>query len=163
MVFCRNVRPDRAELLRAAIAAGVPVLYDLDDNFFAIPPDSAVGRTLAQPEQLTTLTEYLTSASLVRVYSRPLLARVGLLNSRVEIVASAVDLRQVKLIPRRSDRPLKVIYATSRLDDSLGRIFLPALRRLMEEEGPRIEAHFWGPRPPAELPDVPASCRRPRL
>jgi hypothetical protein len=47
---------------------------------------------------------------------------------------------------------VKLIYATSRLDDSLGRIFLPALRRLMDEEGPRIEAHFWGPRPPTELP-----------
>ena len=49
---------------------------------------------------------------------------------------------------------MKLIYATSRLDDSLGRIFLPALRRLMDEEGPRVEAHFWGPRPPAELPAV---------
>ena len=49
---------------------------------------------------------------------------------------------------------MKLIYATSRLDDSLGRIFLPALRRLLDEAGPRIEVHFWGPRPPAELPAV---------
>jgi hypothetical protein len=46
---------------------------------------------------------------------------------------------------------VKLIYATSRLDDCLGRIFLPALGRLLDEAGPRIEAHFWGPRPPAEL------------
>ncbi len=78
VVFCRNVRPDRAELLRAAVAAGVPVLYDLDDNFFELPPDSAAGRAFAQPEQLAMLTEYLATASLVRVYSRPLLARAGL-------------------------------------------------------------------------------------
>ena len=154
VVFCRNVRPDRAELLRTAVAAGVPVLYDLDDNFFELSPESAAGRVFAQPEQLAMLTEYLSAASLVRVYSRPLLARAGLLNSRVEMVASAVDLRQVRRPAKSPGGPLKLIYATSRLDDSLGRIFLPALRRLMDEEGPRVEAHFWGPRPPAELPAV---------
>ena len=72
VVFCRNVRPDRAELLGAALARGVPVIYDLDDNFFELPPDSAGGRSLAQPEHLAMLTEYLAAASLVRVYSRPL-------------------------------------------------------------------------------------------
>jgi hypothetical protein len=152
VVFCRNVRPDRAEFLRAAVAAGVPVLYDLDDNFFEIPADSAAGRTFAQPEQLAMLTEYLSTASLVRVYSRPLLARAGSLNSHVELVSSGVDLGQVRRPAKRSGEAVKLIYATSRLDDTLGRIFLPALRRLMDEEGRRIEAHFWGPRPPAELP-----------
>ena len=100
------------------------------------------------------LTEYLSTASLVRVYSQPLLARAKLLNSQVEMVASAVDLRQVQQRQKPPGGPAKLVYATSRLDDSLGRIFLPALRRLMEEEGGRIEAHFWGPRPPAELPGV---------
>ncbi len=154
VVFCRNVRSDRIELLRAAIAAGIPVLYDLDDNFFEISPDSDVGRGFAQPKQLAMLTEYLSTASLVRVYSQPLLARVRPLNSRVEIVASAVDLQYVRRPAKSPGGPVKLIYATSRLDDSLGQIFLPALRRLTDEEGPRIEAHFWGPRPPAELPTV---------
>jgi hypothetical protein len=154
VVFCRNVRPDRAELLRTAVAAGVPVLYDLDDNFFELSPETDSGRVFAQPEQLAMLTEYLSTASLVRVYSRPLLARAGLLNPRVEMVASAVDLRQVRRPEKSLGGAVKLIYATSRLDDSLGRIFLPALQRLLEEEGPRVEAHFWGPRPPAELPAV---------
>ena len=154
VVFCRNVRPDRAELLHTAVAAGVPVLYDLDDNFFELSPESASGQVFAQPEQLAMLTEYLTAASLVRVYSRPLLARAELLNSHVEMVAGAVDLHQVRRPAKLPGGPVKLIYATSRLDDSLGRIFLPALRRLLDEEGPRVEAHFWGPRPPAELPAV---------
>ena len=47
--------------------------------------------------------------------------------------------------------PIKLIYATSRLDDALGKIFLPALKRLMNEEGPQLEVHFWGPRPPDSL------------
>ncbi len=139
VVFCRNVRPDRAELLRAAVVSGVPVLYDLDDNFFELPPDSTAGRIFAQPENLAMLTEYLVASSLVRVYSRPLLARALALNPHVEMVASAVDLGQVRRPANPPGGPLKLIYATSRLDDSLGRIFLPALRRLMDEEGPRVE------------------------
>ena len=76
----------------------------------------------------------------------------GQFNSRVEMVAGTVDLGQVRPAAQPAGGPLKLVYATSRLDDSLGQIFLPALRRLMEEEGPRIETHFWGPQPPAELP-----------
>ena len=86
----------RSELLRAAVAAGLPVIYDLDDNFFEIPLDTDTGRDYAQPDQLAMLTEYLTAASLVRVYSRPLLEHVQRLNPRVEWIAGAVDLRQVK-------------------------------------------------------------------
>ncbi len=154
VVFCRNVRPDYADLLRTATAAGVPVLYDLDDNFFELPPDSAAGRAFAQPQHLAMLNEYLSTASMVRVYSRPLLARAEALNARVEMVCGAVDLGQVRRPPKPSGGRVKLIYATSRLDDGLGRIFLPALGRLLREEGPRVEAHFWGPRPPGELPAV---------
>jgi len=154
VVFCRNVRPDRAEYLRTAVAAGVPVLYDLDDNFFELSPDSAAGRSYAQPEHVAMLSEYLSTASLVRVYSRPLLARAGLLNPYVKLVSSGVDLRQVRRPTRPPGGAVKLIYATGRLDDSLGRIFLPALRRLIDEEGSRVEMHFWGPRPPADLPSA---------
>jgi glycosyltransferase involved in cell wall biosynthesis len=158
VVFSRNVNPDRAGLLRAAVGRGVPVIYDLDDNFFEIPPDSDVGRACAQPQHLAMLREYLARASLVRVYSRPLAARAADLNSNVETVSGAVDLRQIEPATgadvhlRRG--PIKLIYATSRLDDALAAIFLPALRRLLDELPGQVEAHFWGPRPPRDLPGV---------
>jgi glycosyltransferase involved in cell wall biosynthesis len=73
------------------------------------------------------------------------------------LVTGAVDLNQIKQ-PTDSKvhptGPIKLIYATSRLDDSLAEIFLPALRRLLDESGPRVEVHFWGPRPPRGLPGV---------
>jgi hypothetical protein len=154
VVFSRNICPDRAGLLRMAVHCGVPVLYDLDDNFFEVPPDSAVGRACAQPRHLAMLCEYLSSATLVRVYSRPLLERVAQFNANVEMVAGAVDLGQIRAPAEVSSGPIKLVYATGRLDDSLGEIFLPALRRLLDEAGPRIEAHFWGPRPPVGLHGV---------
>jgi glycosyltransferase involved in cell wall biosynthesis len=154
VIFSRNVNPDRAGLLRAAVRRGVPVIYDLDDNFFEIPPDSAVGRACARQRHLAMLTEYLSSASLVRVYSRPLLARAAELNPNVEMVPGAVDLGQIRSSAMSPTEPIKLIDATSRLDDALAAIFLPALRRLLEEPGPRVEAHFWGPRPPRDFHGV---------
>jgi glycosyltransferase involved in cell wall biosynthesis len=175
IVFSRNVNPDRAGLLCAAVARGVPVIYDLDDNFFEIPPDSAVGRACAQPRHLAMLREYLASASLIRVYSRPLLGRAAELNANVKLVSGAVDLAQVRTPPAMirkmdlrvrlpkdatnsevhpTDGRVKIVYATSRLDDPLAAIFLPALRRLMDEYAGRIEVHFWGPQPPRDLPGV---------
>ena len=100
------------------------------------------------------LAEYLASASLVRVYSRPLLARARELNANVELMDGNVDLQQVREPAASPGGPIKLIYATSRLDDSLAGIFLPALRRLLAETGSRVEAHFWGPRPPADLRGV---------
>ncbi len=150
-LFSRNVCPHRAGLLHTALRCGVPVLYDLDDNFFELPPDSAAGRACAQPPHLAMLTEYLASASLVRVYSRPLLQRVAQLNHNVEMVASAIDLAQIRSPDASSAAPIKLVYATSRLDDSLAGIFLPALRQLLDDAGPRLEIHFWGPRPPDGL------------
>ena len=154
VVFCRNVNPDRAGLLRTAVRCGVPVLYDLDDNFFEIPPDSAVGQTCAQPPHLAMLKEYLSTASLVRVYSRPLRERATALNDHVEMVDSTIDLEQVRPPAASSTGPIKLVYATSRLDDPLAGIFLPALRRLLDDVGSRIDVHFWGPRPPRDLPGV---------
>jgi len=153
-LFSRNVSPHRAGLLHTALRCGVPVLYDLDDNFFELPPDSVAGRACAQPRHLATLTEYLSSASLVRVYSRPLLNRAAQLNHNVEMVASAIDLAQIRSPDAASTGPIKLVYATSRLDDSLAEIFLPALRQLSDDAGPRIEIHFWGPRPPDGSPGV---------
>ncbi len=154
LVFSRNVNLDRAGLLRAAVRRGVPVIYDLDDNFFEIPPETAVGRACAQPRHLAMIKEYLSSASLVRVYSRPLVARAAEFSSNVELVSGAVDLSQVRAPGTPPNGPIKIIYATSRLDDPLAAIFLPALRRLLDESAGWVEAHFWGPRPPHHLPGV---------
>jgi len=48
------------------------------------------------------------------------------------------------------------VYATSRTQDALGEIFRPALARILGRYGERVEAHFWGCRPPqlAALPNV---------
>ena len=39
IVFCRNTAPWFAPLLAAIRSRGMPLIYDLDDNLFELPPD----------------------------------------------------------------------------------------------------------------------------
>jgi hypothetical protein len=42
------------------------------------------------------------------------------------------------------NRRIKIVFATSRLDDELSSIFMPALNRVIKDYGDRVEVHFWG-------------------
>ena len=55
----------------------------------------------------------------------------------------------------RPPGPIKIVYATSRTQDALCEIFGPPSTDLSRYAG-RIEAHFWGCRPPgvAALPEL---------
>ena len=51
---------------------------------------------------------------------------------------------------------VKIVYATSRPDGQLCKLFLPALRRAVKHYAGRTEIHFWGCRPTglAAVPDL---------
>ena len=83
VVLCRNTEPTYGWIVDRALAQGKAVVYDLDDNFFELPPTSEVGRYHRAPERLKQLEHYLISASLVRVYSDTLREHVERLNSNV--------------------------------------------------------------------------------
>ena len=151
MIFSRNLQPGGLGLHETAQQFGIPTIYDLDDNFFELPADSDGYRT----EHLTVLTQYLATASLVRVYSQPLEDRVRLLNQNVERVSGPIDLKLTGLCPPRNvSRPVRIVYLTSRQEDELCQVFLPALGRILTTYAGRVEAHFWGPRPSAEFPGI---------
>lgn len=146
VLFCRNIEPQYRwhEVCRQL---GKPYIYDLDDNFFALPRDTEEGRYLGSPERLDALRGLLAGASLVRIYAEPLAARVELLNpGRVHRVDPSLDW---SLIPEDSPRyqrgPLRAVYVTSRLDDRLSSVFMPALEQALERYRGRLRVCFWGP------------------
>jgi hypothetical protein len=158
IVFCRNAAPRHAPLLAAARRRGTPLIYDLDDNLFELPPNcEGLPRVCEGPRQ-AMLEEYLRAATLVRVYSQPLADRVAALNPRVVRTFAPVDLSLVP--PERETRlpgPIKIVYATSRTQDALCEIFWPALTRILARHAGRVEAHFWGGRPPPPARGCPAA------
>ena len=144
-VFCRNSEPRFAAHREALRARGVPCIYDLDDNLFEVPLDTDEGRHQREPAHLAELERYLLQASLVRVYSNELLDRVRLLNRRVERVLPSLDCSLVPSEPPpRDPSRVRIVYVTSRLQDTLARVFLPDLSRLLERYGDRLELTFWG-------------------
>ncbi len=150
IVFCRNTAPRHAPLLAAARSRGVPLIYDLDDNLFELPPNCEGLSGMRDGSRQAMLEEYLRAAVLVRVYSQPLADRVAALNPRVVQTFAPVDLSLVP--PPRTTRPhgpIKIVYATSRTQDALCEIFMPALARILGRYAGRVEAHFWGCRPPS--------------
>ncbi len=149
IVFCRNADPRHASLLAAARARGTPLIYDLDDNLFELPPKCEDRSGIREAPQQAMLEEYLRSAALVRVYSRPLAERVAVLNPRVARTFAPVDMSLVPpLRETRPPGPIKIAYATSRTQDALCAIFWPALERILSRYADRVEVHFWGCRPP---------------
>ena len=77
IVFSRNTEPRYAPLLAAARCRGVPVIYDLDDNLFELPPHCEGASRVSEASRQAMLEEYLRAATLVRVYSQPLAERVA--------------------------------------------------------------------------------------
>ena len=163
VIFCRNIVPERSTALHTAVNCGIPFLYDIDDNFFELPLDYDEGRLFRSPEYSATLTRYLTLASLVRVYSKPLWERAKSLNPNVERVSAPVDLRLISSPACGSGSLLKIVYVNSRPDGQLYKVFLPALRRVLKHYAGRLEIHFWGCRPTglAALPDLAGVCYHP--
>jgi hypothetical protein len=152
IVFCRNTEPRLAPLLAAVRSRGTPLIYDLDDNLFELPPNCGDTSRVREASRQAMLEEYLRSAALVRVYAPPLAQRVAALNPRVAQIFAPVDLSLVP--PPRETRPpgpVKIVYATSRTQDALCDIFQPALAQVASRYGDRIEIHFWGCRRPASV------------
>jgi glycosyltransferase involved in cell wall biosynthesis len=151
IVFCRNAEPRYAPLLAAARSRGVPLMYDLDDNLLELPRDCDGPSRLRESSRQAMLEEYLRAAALVRVYSRPVAERVERLNPRIVQCFAPVDLSLVRSAAPKinpQNRPIKIVYATSRTQDALCEIFLPALEQILRRRGDQVEAHFWGCRPP---------------
>ncbi len=145
VVFCRNTEPEYAYLLDFIVKRGTPYIYDLDDDFFELPLDSKMGRYHRKPERLAMLLRYLQSAERVRVYSEPLLERMKTINPKVEKFAAPVDLSLIAT-PRNSfgREPIKIIYATSRIEDETVGVIESALMRILKTYHRRVEFHFWG-------------------
>jgi len=149
VVFCRNTEPRHIHIMNYLLTKNTPFIYELDDNFFELPLDSEFGQYHRSPDRLAMLTEYMKSAGLVRVYSKPLLEKANTLNPRVEQVVGPIDLSLIESPhPARDSSILKLVYGTSRIQDELSALFAPALTRILKEYSGRIEAHFWGAMPP---------------
>lgn len=147
LVLCRNTEPGQG-WSEYVSSEGKPYIYDIDDNFFDIVGDSPEARYHRSPERIAMLTQYLHSASLVRVYSEPLHARALTINPKVVRVVSPQDFHNIRPRPASGDT-IKIVYATSRAHDELFSIFLLALQKVLDKYKGKVNAYFLGFTPPS--------------
>ena len=146
VVFCRNQSSEAYWALLMAKAEGKRVIYEIDDNFFAIPVTSAIGRHHRHPAHLHTTRRLFELADLVRVYTGPMVELAESFGASVDRVRGYFDhaiIEDLKREPRRDGR-IRIALATARspdpeLESSLER----AIGDIIDQLGDGIEVHFW--------------------
>ncbi len=148
VVFSRNTEPLFGAALETALELGKPIIYELDDDFFALPHGAPGSEYHRDPARLGQLERYVRNASLVRVYSEALRIRLTAYNPHVHRVTGLIDWDLVPPTPpARNPAVVRIVYATSRIVDPLAATFMPDLRRILDAFHGRVEVSFWGFRP----------------
>lgn len=159
VVFSRNADRLYGCVLETALALGKPVIYDIDDDLFALPQfyHHKLDPSDKSEGQSAQLQRYISTATLVRVYAEPMRERVRQLNPHVVRVDGPVDWSLIPVSqPPRDEQKIRIVYATSRLlEDDLASLFLDDMQRLLSTYQGRIEFFCWGYHPP-ELQGHPA-------
>lgn len=144
LVMCRNQSSIGLKLALEARRQWVPLIYDIDDNFFDIGLTSAIGRLHRHPAQLYQLEQIISMSSLTRVYSRPMSDHMKRLAVEHDIVDSYFDMRLIKRTrPEKHRKVIRIAYPTSRVHDELAEIFVDSMHELLKKYGKKIELHLW--------------------
>lgn len=148
VVFCRNTEPANCHALEWALQMGKAVIYELDDDLLDLPSNLIESQYHRNLELQAQLSRYLESADLIRVYSKRLKQKLDPLNAHVRHVSGPVDWSLVpahsQVASSPSSRPIRIVYATSRITDHLANLFLDDLEELLRAYPDRLRVFMWG-------------------
>jgi hypothetical protein len=146
LVMSHTIDPGHVWMLDCARDAGTPLLYDIDENLLE-PPDGEPGLAFHRaPARQAAVRRALSQAALVRTYAPALARYLEPLSSRVVRADGPVEWQLVPAAPaQRSNGRVHVVYATSRLQDGIGSVLAPPLRRVLDEHT-NVDVTIWGPR-----------------
>ncbi|MFP5222919.1 MAG: glycosyl transferase family 1 [Acidobacteriota bacterium] len=134
-------------LVEQVLASGIPVIYEVDDNFLAVPPDHPMKARLDPVTPYAR--ELLSRASLITVSCAELARAVSGLAKSVAVLPNLLEERLWLCAPREREEaaagaPVRVVFAgTPSHAGDVGRI-APALRRVKERCGSGVELVFLG-------------------
>lgn len=146
VVTCRNLERMYRPIYDLAAELHIPVVYDLDDDLFNVPPtDPNYGyyQHHARREQLRWM---LSQARLVRVHSPVLQASIHPINPSTHLVRAGIDLSLLPdHLPEISPPPFEIVYATSRTrNDNLFPLIVKDIEALLRHYGELIRLNMLG-------------------
>ncbi|WP_191092769.1 glycosyltransferase [Cysteiniphilum sp. JM-1] len=145
IIFCRNSLPSEEWIIKKIIESEIPYIYEIDDNFFEIPVDTLIGRMHRHPSNLVTLKNFAKHAALIRTYSNILANSLRLINQNVEVNKVYFDVSLIEKLKKDNQSGcVKIVYATSRIEDDQQLIILEALSRIAINYKKKVQIYFWG-------------------
>lgn len=146
LVLCHSIDPQCGWMLDEARDAGIPMLYEMDDNLLEPPPDVKGMAYLTAPDRQETLKRCVRQAALVRTYAPALQRVLQPMNANVVLVPGPIDWSLVPdRAPDRAAGRVHLVYATGRHQDSIGAMLVAPLRRVLDAHED-VSLTVWGPR-----------------
>jgi glycosyltransferase involved in cell wall biosynthesis len=145
VVMCHTIDPQYAAILDWARELGRPLIYEIDDDLLTIPDNLHGVAYLREPARREQLIACIRQADVVRVYSAALQEKLSAYNANVSLVSGPLDW---SLMPGESSRAdaatIKIVYATSRLEDRIGTMLIAPMLRILDRF-PHVQLTIWGP------------------
>jgi glycosyltransferase involved in cell wall biosynthesis len=136
-------------LVERALAGGLPVVYDLDDNFLAVPGDHPMRERLAPVTPYVR--ELLARANLVTVSSPELARAFAGIARKTAVLPNFLEERLWSPVPHRAGGPVRIVFAGTPSHASDLELVAPALARVKERFGDGVDLVFVGCPPPEGL------------
>jgi hypothetical protein len=147
ILFSQNNQELAFDVIEEAKNYGIPTIYEVDDNCWALPLDTWIGRLIRAPQKIAMMEHYLKNVNLVKVYN-PLLEDFISKNFNPNIY-KAIPCIDIENIPDDTPSPghgkIKITYITGRgPQDELFKLFDNELKNILIDYNDRVSAFFWG-------------------
>ncbi|HYE87912.1 MAG TPA: glycosyltransferase [Vicinamibacterales bacterium] len=143
IVMCGEALPPTRRILQWIADVGRPLVYELDDNRLEVPTDIPGLQYALNAVQQQSIIECLQMAAVVRVYSPYLQDLVRPYNPAVMLVDGPLDWNLVDASSVSPRPTIKTVYATSRLQDTLGLALVEPLTSILDRYA-HVELTVWG-------------------
>jgi glycosyltransferase involved in cell wall biosynthesis len=154
--FCRDFE-EYKKIVSLAHSTGVPIIYDIDDLIFALPPEHYDRIKGFYTEALLPMLYAIADADLVTVSTNTLREYILPFNHRVQVVPNFLEDSLWKInsyFPKNKDDLTIIGYMGGKTHTPDLKMALPALLKINEKYSGHVGFRFWGIVPPEELSRV---------